>query len=159
MVIHPLFDAGDDEWVTMTGRYILNMGMVEMATRLLVARIEGTDGTPIFCDDLAARLGFIRKRFPREDTVRHKWAMNVIEVAVKHAGFRNIIAHSPLVITQHADGSRRIQGIMDVTPKSSATIAQFVSLEELKGRVNESAVFAQQLLEMQADFPLAEEED
>jgi len=30
-----------------------------------------------------------------------------------------------------------------------------ISLEELTGRVNESAVVARQLLEMQGDFPVA----
>ena len=155
-MIQPLFGARDDEWVVMVGRYILYMGTVEMATRLLIARIEGIDSSPIFADDLAARIGFIRKRFPREDQARHKWAMNALEVASKHAGFRNIVAHSPLAITENADGIFHIQGIMNVTPKSSDTIAQMVSLVELKGRVNESAVFARQLLEMQTDFPHAE---
>lgn len=155
-MIQPLFGVSDDEWVVLVGRYILNMGTVEMATRLLIARIEGTDSTPIFADDLATRIGFIRKRFPRENQVRHKWAMNALEVASKHAGFRNIVAHSPLAITQNADGSFRIQGIMDVTPKNKDTIGQMISLIELEGRVNESAVFARQLLEMQNDFPSAE---
>ena len=154
-MIKPLFNATDDEWVVMVGRYILNMGALEMATRLLIARIEGTDSTPIFNDDLAARIGFVRKKFPREDVVRHKWAMNALNVASKHAGFRNIVAHSPLAITGQADGSYRIQGIMNVTPKNSDTIAQLISLEELTGRVTESAVVARQLLEMQADFGLA----
>ena len=44
---------------------------------------------------------------------------------------------------------------MNVTPKNSDTIAQLISLEELTGRVTESAVVARQLLEMQADFGLA----
>jgi hypothetical protein len=154
-MIKPLFNAEDDEWVVMVGRYILNMGALEMATRLLIARIEGTDRTPIFNDDLVARIGFVRKRFPREDGVRHKWAMNALDVASKHAAFRNIVAHSPLAITGQGDKTFRIQGIVNVTPKSNDTIAQLISLEELTGRVNESAVVARQLLEMQADFPVA----
>lgn len=154
-MIKPLFSAKDDEWVVMVGRYILNMGALELATRLIIARIEGTDSATIFSDDLALRIAFIRKRFPRKDQDRHKWAMNAFEVARKHAGFRNIVAHSPLAIAGCADGSYHIQGIMNVTPKSSDTIAQLISLEELTGRVNESAVVARQLLEMQADFPVA----
>ena len=62
-MIKPLFNIQDDEWVAMTGRYILNMGALEMATRLLIARITGGDKHPVFSDDLAARLGFLRKRF------------------------------------------------------------------------------------------------
>ena len=154
-MIKPLFDAADDEWVVMVGRYILNMGALEMATRLIIARIEGTDTTPIFGDDLSSRIAFIRKRFPREDTARHMWAMNALEVARKHAGFRNIVAHSPLGISGHADGTFHIQGILNVTPRDDDKIAQLISLEELKGRVTESSVVARQVLEMQADFPVA----
>jgi len=156
-MIKPLFDAKDDEWVVMVGRYILNMGAVELATRLLIVQIEGSDRSPVFGDDLPARIGFVRRRFPRKDRPRHKWAMNALEVARRHAGFRNSVAHSPLAITGHAGGSYHIQGIMNVTPKSRESIAQLITLEELKGRVNESAVVARQLFEMQADFPVRNE--
>ena len=81
--------------------------------------------------------------------------MNAFEVARKHAGFRNIVAHCPLVITGQADGTYHIQGIFNVTPKGDNKIAELVSLEELKGRVTESSVVARQMLEMQADFPVA----
>lgn len=155
-MIKPLFGAQDEEWVTMVGRYILNMGALEMASRILIARITGGDSDPIFADDLAARIGFIRKRYPRDDNARHSKAMNAFEVALRHTGFRNIVAHSPIAITTGSDGSYKIQGIMNVTPKSKDTIAQLVSLEELKGRVNESAAVARDLLEMQNDFRVGE---
>jgi hypothetical protein len=152
-MIKPLFGAQDDDWVTMVGRYILNMGAFEMATRLLIVRITGGDNDPIFTHDLAARIGFIRKRFPRDDKAKHAWTMKVFDVALKHTGFRNVVAHSPLAISGQPDGTYKIQGILNVTPKSNDTIAQLVSLEELKGRVNESAAIAKGLLEMQKDFP------
>jgi hypothetical protein len=156
-MIQGLFNVKDDEWFVMVGRYILNMGVVEMATRLLIDRIEGTDAVAIFSGDLDPRLGFIRKRFPRKDDDRHKWAMKVLQVAAKHAGFRNIVAHSPLLMASRADGSYEIMGIMNVTPKSRDNIAQLISLEELKGRVDESAVVGKQLLEMQVDFAALDE--
>jgi hypothetical protein len=139
----------------LVGRFMLNMGVIELATRLLIARIRETDGTGIVKDNLTRRIDFIRKRFPCEDKARHKWAMKALEVARKHAGFRNIVAHSPLTFTGHVDDSSRIQGILNVTPKSKDTIAEFISIEELTGRVNESEVVARQLLEMQKDFPVA----
>ena len=128
------------------------MGAVEAGTRLLITRILGNDSAPIFRDDLSARIGFIRSRFPRGDSARHKWAMNAFEVATKHTGFRNIVAHSPLAITGHEDGTFKIQGIIDLTPKDKTLSAQLISLEELTGRVNESAALGRQLLEMQKDF-------
>lgn len=152
-MIKPLFNAKDDEWVVLVGRYVLNMGAVEMATRLLIARIEGSDTTPIFVRPLSARIGFLRKRFLREDQKRHQWAMNVFEVAERHCGFRNIVAHSPLAMTSDANGALRINGIMNVTPQSEQTIAELISIDELKGRVDESAAVARDMLDMQADFP------
>ena len=142
--------------MVMVGRYVLNMGVVEMATHLLIDRIEGTDAVA-HSSGLDPRLGFIRKRFPRKDAARHKWAMNVLQVAAKHAGFRNIVAHSPIVIASRADGSYEIIGIVNRTPKSMDNITQLISLEELKGRVDESAVVGRQLLEMQVDFAALDE--
>jgi hypothetical protein len=147
-MVTPLFSAQDDEWVVMVGRYILNMGALEMATRLVIGRIDGTDQTPIFSSDLAARLGYIRKRYPRTDNVMHERAMKIFEVAERHTGFRNIIAHSPIVISGEADGTLTIIGIMNVTPKSSTKLGEIVSLEELKGRVDESAAVARDVLAM-----------
>jgi len=152
IVVNPLFGAADEEWVVHVGRYMLNMGVLEMGTRLIISSLEGTDQAPIFSDDLAARLGYLRKRFPRTDAARHKWAMNVLDVAGRHAGFRNIIAHSPIAMQRTNEGKFHIVGILKVTPKDPANSAQLVSIEELKIRVNESAAVARDLLEMQNDF-------
>ena len=78
--------------------------------------------------------------------------MSALDVASRHAGFRNIVAHGPLAITRKPDGTYHINGIVNVTPKDRANLAQLVTLEELKGRVNESAIVAKLVLEMQADF-------
>ena len=151
-MIQPLLNTVDDEWVTMVGRYILNMGAVEMATRVLVAAIEGDDRSEVMTADLPSRLGFVRKRFPRTDLERHAWAMNVFTVTGKHIGFRNAIAHSPIVITGHEDGTRKIQGILNITPNEDSSLGHLISIEELKSRVNESASIGSSLLEMQKDF-------
>ena len=112
-MIKPLFNAKDDEWVVLMGRYILNMGAVEMATRLLIARIEGSDTTPVFVADLAARLAFLRKRFPRADNSRHKWAMNVFEVADRHCGLlRKVCLHTQQVAGYSSEDTAR-QGLMN----------------------------------------------
>jgi hypothetical protein len=107
----------------MVGKYILNMGAVEMATRQIIARTNsGKDQIPIFSADFAARLGYIRKRYPRTNKLLHSRAMKVFEVAEKHIGFRNIVAHSPIGVRGNADGTLGILGIVNVTPKSSTTI-------------------------------------
>ena len=151
-MITPLFNANDEHWVVPVGRYILNMGALEVATRLIIVRIEGTDRTQIFRDDLTARIGFIRSRFPRGNQARHKWAMNVLDVAVRHAGFRNIVAHAPLMISSKPDGTTHINGLLDVASTNPNVLAQLITLEELKGRVDEAALVAKGVLEMQAEF-------
>ena len=151
-MIQPLFGAEDDEWVTLVGRYVLNMGAVEMATRLLIERVTGSDQDPVFSAALAARIGFLRKRFPRENATRHSWAMNVFAVALRHTTFRNTVAHSPLAISGQLDGSFKINGILNVTPEDPVNVGNLVSLEELKGRANESATIARDLLGMQAEY-------
>jgi len=151
-MIKPLFGAQDDEWVTMVGRYILNMGAIEMATRILIMGITGNDRDPVLSADLPARIGFVRSRFPRTDKARHSWAMNVFEVGLKHVNFRNIVAHSPVLIAGRADGTFEVGGIMNLTPKDDNKVGELVSLAELKGRVSESSAVARSMLEMQSDF-------
>jgi hypothetical protein len=153
-MIEPLHNAVDDDWALMVGRFMLNMGAVELATRLLVVQITGSDRDPVSASDLSLRLGFIRKRFPREDRERHSWAMNVFAVAAKHVGFRNIVAHGGIVIVTDNSGALHVGGILHPTPKDPVNKAYLVSLEELKGRVNETAVVGREILTMQRDFGL-----
>lgn len=147
------FDMPDKEWVLLLGRFMLNMGVIEFTTRLFIFAVLRTDAAPIFSDDLSARIGFVRKHFPREDRARHQWAMNALDVAKRLAGFRNIVAHSLLAITGHADGAVYIRGLMNVTPKDRVKAAELVKLDELRGRVAESTAAARDLVAMQADFP------
>jgi hypothetical protein len=151
-MIEPLFNGPDEEWVALVGKYILNMGSVEATTRMLISLAEQSDLSQILNADLPSRLGYLRRRFPRDPTDRHSWAMNVFTVAAKHVSFRNIVAHSPIIITGHADGSLHIQGILNITPNNSANFGEFVRLPELRGRVDESAVVGRDLLAMQRDF-------
>lgn len=151
-MIEPLFNASDDEWVTMVGKYIINMGGVEASTRVLISLWEVTEHAAAMNAPLPNRIGYLRRRFPREPKERHSWAMNVFNVAENHVGFRNIIAHSPIMISGHADGSRHVQGILNIASNDPHKVGQLVGLAELRGRVDESAAIARNLLEMQQDF-------
>ena len=94
--INALFNPQDQQWVLLVGRYILNMGAIEASTRLLIGIYEGNDRAMAMSADFPSRIGFLRRRFPREPVERHSWAMNIFSVAVKHTEFRNAVAHSPL---------------------------------------------------------------
>lgn len=150
--IQPIVNPNDEEWVQLVGRYVLNMGAVEATSRLLIAIHEGDDRSLVMSADLESRIGFLRGRFPRDPSDRHSWAMNVFAVTGRHIGFRNIVAHSPLMITGHEDGSHHIQGILNLTPREEKQAGELVGLEELRGRVNESARLGELLLQMQTDY-------
>lgn len=151
-MIEPLFNVTDDEWVLMVGKYIINMGGVEAATRLLISIVERSDSSPNMNGDLPSRLGYLRRRFPREPREQHSRAMAVFDVAARHVGFRNIVAHSPIIITGHADGSHHVQGILNITPNDPHKMGELVGLPELRGRVDESAALSRDLLNMQEVF-------
>jgi hypothetical protein len=63
-MIKPLFGAQDDEWVVIVGRYVLNMGALEMATRLLIERIKNKDTEPRFATACPAVSDFFVRDFP-----------------------------------------------------------------------------------------------
>ena len=151
-MLKPLFNPNDDQWVMMVGRYMLNMGAMEAAARQLIVLINETDSIPIFNDSLAPKIGYLKKRFPRDDLPKHKTAMNTFNVAAKHVKFRNIIAHNPLAFREGLDRSLDIQGIMNMAPDDKKILYELISLEELSGRVNESAIVVRQLLEMQSEL-------
>ena len=150
--ISPLLNPEDQEWVQLVGRYILNMGAIEGSTRLLIALHENTDRAPAMSADFPSRVGFLKSRFPRTPAERHSWAMNVFAVVGKHVNFRNIVAHSPLMISGHEDGSKYIQGILNLTPNEEKQAGELIGLDELRGRVNESAKLGECLLQMQSEF-------
>ena len=128
------------------------MGSVEATTRELIAIYEKSDKSVVMNADLSGRIGFLRNRFPNGDNARHSWAMNVFSVASKHAGFRNIIAHSPLLITGLEDNTKVIQGILNITPNDSTSYGVLIGLDELNKRVEESAIISENLIAMQMDF-------
>ncbi|MDZ4085224.1 MAG: hypothetical protein U1E69_00310 [Tabrizicola sp.] len=154
-MIQALLNPDDDPWVWAVGRFMLNMGVVEGATRLLVAEITGSDQEAIFSDDLASRIRYLRKRFPRDTAERHAHATNVFTVALRLCGFRNIVAHSPLILSKQEDGTVDIHGIISVSPKVPKNSGVIISLTELTGRIEESARVAQELLNMRGVFPAA----
>ena len=47
-MVETLINTDDDEWVRLVGRYILNMGILEMATREWIAEDAGRGRS---CDD------------------------------------------------------------------------------------------------------------
>ena len=153
--ISALVNPDDEEWVRLVGRYIMNMGAVEATTRLLIALCEKNDRAAAMTADLPARLGYLRRRFPRHPRERHSSAMNTLAVASKHVAFRNVVAHSPLMITGHADGTKHIEGILNLTPTDDKQAGELVGIAELRGRVDESAKLGELLLQMQTDFERA----
>jgi hypothetical protein len=77
--------------------------------------------------------------------------MNVFDVCKKHCEFRNLVAHSPLWV-EGSEDNQQVRGIFALTPKCSKNIAQIISIEELKGRVTESARLVSDLIALRKKF-------
>ncbi len=155
-MIKPAFNSDDDEWVRLIGRYILNMGAVELASRLIITHIHNTDKIPIFNEDLDARIKYIRARYPTNDQAKHSAAMKLFSVIERHIGFRNIIAHSSVVLSGDEKGPKAVIGILNTKPRQKELQAEIVRLDEIRGRVNESAALATKLFEIINDYPTIE---
>jgi hypothetical protein len=151
-LIQPLFGADDAEWVAGVGRYILNMGAMEFATRLLIGFICTNIEAPILFSSLSTRLAFLKKRFPRSNESRYGTAMRTFDTSERHCAFRNIVAHSALQIGARADGTQLILGILNIQKSNGLVASELITLEELRGRVTESSLAAKHLLDMQDAF-------
>ena len=153
-MIKPALNYNDNEWVNLIGRYIMNMGAIEMTSRLIIARIHNTDKIAIFNEDLESRIKYIKAKYPRNNKARHSMAMKLFSVIERHIGFRNIIAHSPIVLSGDETGPKSVIGILNLKPKQKDLLAEIIKLDEIRGRVNESAALGTRLLEISNDFPV-----
>jgi hypothetical protein len=153
MSLLPLINpASNDEWIQFIGKYMINMGAIEATSRIIIGRLNGTDQVKIFSADLAARLQYLRARYPNDDKEKHKRAMNLFDVLSKHVIYRNIVAHSSVVYEDGPGGEKVIVGLLNFKPSDKKDIAEVISIDEMKGRVDESAKLGSILLEMQNDF-------
>jgi hypothetical protein len=142
-MVQALLNPDDDEWVNLVGRYILNMAVLEMASREWIATTQG-ESHHMMHQPLAKRIEFMSARFPPSDSA----ITTIFECAQRHTVFRNTVAHSPLAITGHADGSFHIQGLLDIPKRGQPAL---VTIAELKGRVDEIAALANAFLKMVAN--------
>jgi hypothetical protein len=142
-MVEALLNPDDDEWVNLVGRYILNMAVIEMASREWIASTQG-ESHHMMHKPLAKRIEFMSARFPSGDTA----VTTIFECGQRHTVFRNTVAHSPLAITGHADGSFHIQGLLDIPKRGQPAL---ITIAELKGRVIETAALANAFREMVAN--------
>jgi len=155
MEFKPLIDyQKNNEWVQLIGKYMLNMGAIEAATRVIIGKLHSSDQVPIFKSELDARVRYLRGKFPFDDKERHEKAMLFFDALLKHVKFRNIIAHSGVTYVDGPDEDKIVNGLLNFLPNDSNSIAEYISLEELKGRVNESARLGATLLDYQSLFTL-----
>ena len=155
MALLPLYNPpSDDEWISSIGKYMLNLGAIESITRVLIADLNGTDQVPVYSAALAKRLDYLKIRYSNSDTEKYKKVMELFEIAQRHIKYRNIVAHSGIFYVDLPDGTKGMAGLVNFMPEDKNNIAEIISLEEMKGRVNESSNLASKLLELQNDFKL-----
>jgi len=153
MSILPLMNpASSDEWIQFIGKYMINMGAIETTTRIIIGNLNGTDKIKIYSDDLSARSDYLRVRYSNHNAEKHKKAMKFFDLLGKHIGFRNIVAHSGVIYADGPDGVKIMVGLFNLKPRDINNIAEIITIEEMKGRVNESAQLGATLLQLQNDF-------
>lgn len=150
--LNVVWNPTDADWASAVGRFMLNMGTIETVTRFLIAEIHGTDRVPVYGDVLSARISYLRKRYSRDDPAAHGAAMNVFNVCLRLAGFRNIVAHSGTVYVKGEDGQMQTVGMLDLTPEDRTNVGQVILYAELHGRAEEAAKVGNALMAMQGKF-------
>ena len=152
---HLLNPPQSDEWIQLIGKYLINMGALETLTRVIIARLNRTDRVKIYSDDLSSRAKYLRSRYPNLDAIKHKKAMNIFNILEKHIGFRNIVAHSGILYGDEPGKDEKILvGLLNLKPRNINNIAEAITIEEMRERVNESAQLGKLLCDIQDDFVL-----
>jgi hypothetical protein len=96
----------------------------------------------------------LKIKYSNKDSEKYQKVMNIFDVAQKHVKYRNIVAHSGIFYVDLPDGTKCMAGLVNFIPDDKNNIAEIISIEEMKGRVNESSNLATKLLELQNDFKL-----
>lgn len=152
-MINVAINPRNDEWVKAVGRYILNMGVVEELTRVIIMRMTGKKEDQIINGDLSIRIRFIRGHYPRSDHSSHQEACRILDFAVAETSFRNIVAHSPVMYDGDPHSSEsQIGGILNVMPRDKTREAELVSLAELQEHVGGAVALANDLNKMMDTF-------
>lgn len=156
MILKPIINSPNDEnWIQYIGKYMINMGAIETTTRVIIAKLHSTDQVAIFHADLEPRIRYLSSRYVNSDNIKHKRAMNFFRALRKHVGFRNAVAHSGLLYKDGLNNTKEMAGLVNFKPSDKKTsVADIISIEEMKGRVDESAKLGAMLLEFQNDFTL-----
>lgn len=155
MSLSPLINLViNKEWIEYIWKYMINMGAIETTSRLIIEKLNNTNNIAIYSEDLDNRIKYLQARYPNDNKMKHQKAMKMFKVLKKHIWFRNIIAHSWIMYVKN-DDKQFIGGLLNFQPKNKANmIAEFISIEEMKWRVDESAKLGSLLLEFQNDFTL-----
>ncbi|MDB5103057.1 MAG: hypothetical protein JWP91_746 [Fibrobacteres bacterium] len=150
--------AADDpltrEWAEVTGRFFLNLGMIEfLAMEFIVKMADGYKYKSIKKKFLSQKLTWIIENLaecsdapPETVEAIHETLEEIRQLSF----FRNVVANGAIGLAM-ADGNGKdapaISGILNYRPEDTDQDAEIVSLEEVKGRVAESEDLARKLLD------------
>lgn len=150
-ILSQINSPNNEMWIQHIGKYILNMGAIEMLSRVIIAKINETENVAVFSAPLGKRLEYLSVRLNINDIEKRERALALFDVLKNHLKFRNTIAHSGIIMNE-INGEITTVGIMNFTPDDPENIGNIISIEELRGRVDEIANIANLFLELQNSF-------
>jgi hypothetical protein len=143
------------EWATVTGRFFQAFGTIEfIAMEFIVKMANGFKYKSIKKKYLSQKLTWIIESLgDHTDSPQGKIdeIIDTLEEIRKLSFFRNALSHGAVGYSEPGTGDqeeRTILGVLNYRPDDSDQDAEIISLDELKGRLEETEELARKLLDL-----------
>jgi hypothetical protein len=154
MLRMPENDALTLEWANTVGRFFQAFGMIEtIAMEFIVKMADGYKYKSIKKKFLSQKITWIIENLGEHtDSPQEKIEAihETLEEIRQLSFFRNVLAHGAVGLAK-AGGTEKeapgIAGILNYRPEDTDQDAEIISLDEVKGRVQESEELARKLLD------------
>lgn len=146
----PENDATAQEWAAAVGRFFQALGLLETVTMEFVAQMAaGFKFKSIKKKYLSQKLTFVIEGLA-EHSDADAGAVSEIQDALEEVRqlsfFRNVLAHGATGLSREdGNGAPKITGLLNYRPDDTDQEAEIVSLEEIKGRLEEAEALAVKL--------------
>ncbi|MEX1200418.1 MAG: hypothetical protein WEB02_06485 [Methylophaga sp.] len=154
MVELALNNPESEEFVQNIGKFIANFGVIEL-TIIEICDVLSKD--PVLTklahrSLLSRRVDILKEQIKRSSVAEEtkNALLNHLKELKPFIELRNILAHNPITfVFPNADPSQEasIAGILNMRPKDKTKDGEIISIEELRGGVNDTSKIARKLRE------------
>lgn len=144
----PEKDAAAQEWAEAIGRFFQAMGLLETVTMEFVAQMAaGFKFKSIKKKYLSQKITFVIEGLAEHsdaDAPTVSEIQDALEEVRQLSFFRNVLAHGAMGLSGQ-DAAPRITGLLNYRPDDTDQEAEIVSLDEIKGKLEEAEALAVKL--------------